>query len=185
MKKIIINLIILALLLLSVFGIFFSISYYEKTKLLNKKVIDLSSKIEVQRLNILELQDEITESKSTPNVKPAKHPLEEKLQVCMQNENYTTSGMNACVYDSIKDWEKEIDKSLMLLKGVTTKEQYVKIQTAQKEWLIYRENQSKINSELLLSKQGTIYTNYLAGMDVAIVQKRAEELHSLYYFYSK
>ena len=73
----------------------------------------------------------------------------------------------------------------MLLKGVTTKEQYVKIQTAQKEWLIYRENQSKINSELLLSKQGTIYTNYLAGMDVAIVQKRAEELHSLYYFYSK
>lgn len=185
MKKIIINLMILVLLLVSVFGIFFSIHYYKKTKLLNKKVIDLSSKIEEQRLSILELQDEITESKSTPNVKPAKHPLEEKLQVCMQNENFTTAGMNTCVYDSIKDWGKEVDKNLMLLKGVTTKEQYVKIQKAQQEWLMYRNNQSKINSELLLSKQGTIYTNYLAGMDLAIVQKRAEELHSLYYFYSK
>ncbi len=185
MKKVIIILIISVLFLLSMFGIFFSIYFYEKTKQLNKKVIDLSSKLEVQRLNILDLQEEITESKSTSNTQAAHSLEEEKLQICMRNENYTISGMNSCVYDSIKDLEKEINNSLMLLKKVTTKEQYVEIQKAHNEWLMYRNTQSKLNSELLLSKQGTIYTNYLAGMDLASVQKRAEELNSLYYFYSK
>lgn len=98
----------------------------------------------------------------------------------MKKENYTTAGMNSCVYDSVDDWAKEINKHLSDLKKITTKEQYALLQKAQKDWETYRKNQSIANSRLLLSKQGTIYTNFVSAMNVDIYKNRAAELDSLY-----
>lgn len=71
----------------------------------------------------------------------------------MKKENYTTADMNGCVYDSVDDWGKEINKYLGYLKKITSKEQYALVQKAQKDCEVYRKSPSLTNRELLSSKK--------------------------------
>ena len=42
----------------------------------------------------------------------------------MKKENYTTADMNGCVYDSVDDWGKEINKYLGYLKKIISIEKH-------------------------------------------------------------
>lgn len=182
MKKIILISIISLLTLSTIAGVYFSIKYYRQVKSLSNVNLENNSQIE-------KLTSELEDLKKTNKMLKDSLTIEQsifyKTQECMKKENYTTAGMNGCVYDSVDDWEKEINKHLSDLKKITTKEQYALVQKAQRDWETYRKSQSIANSELLLSKKGTIYTNYVAAMNVDIYGDRAAELDSLYYFFSQ
>lgn len=182
MKKIILVSVITVLTLLSITGIYFSIKYYKQAQALTVEKLDRDFQIE--KLTS-ELEDVKKTNKTLKNSLTVEQSIFYKTQDCMKKENYTTSGMNKCVYDSVNDWEKEINKHLAALKKITDKGQYAFVQQAQKDWEIYRKSQSIANSELLQSKQGTMYINIKTGMNVDIYESRAEELKSLYYFFSQ
>lgn len=182
MKKIILISVISLLTLSSIIGIYFSVKYYKQVKVLtdeNKVIIS-----QVEKLTS-ELEDLKKTNKTLKDSLTIEQSIFYKTQECMKKENYTTAGMNGCVYDSVDDWEKEITKHLSNLKNLTTKEQYKLVQKAQNDWETYRKSQSIANSRLLLSKQGTIYTNIVSEMYSAAYEDRAAELDSLYYFFSQ
>lgn len=182
MKKIILISIISLLTLLSIISIYFSVKYYRQVKSLSNVNVENSSQIE--KLTS-ELEDLKKTNETLKNSLTIEQSIFYKTQECMKKENYTTAGMSSCVYDSVDDWEKEINKHLRDLKKITTKEQYALVQKAQKDWEMYRKSQSIANTELLLSKKGTMYINIHTGMNVDIYEDRAEELDSLYYFFSQ
>lgn len=182
MKKIILIFVISLLILLSIIGVYFSVKYYRQFKFLSNVNVENNSKIEKLTL---ELEDLKKTNETLKNSLTIEQSVFYKTQECMKKDNYTTVGMNGCVYDSIEDWEKAINKHLSNLKKITTKEQYALIQQAQKDWKVYQRSQSLANSELLLSKSGTIYSNYALGINVDIYKERAAELDSLYYFFSQ
>jgi len=108
------------------------------------------------------------------------HPIEQKVQDCMKQNNFTTAGMSQCVNDSVKDWSNEIDKSLTLFKNKLSKEQYVQLQVSQAQWEKYKLAELKFLSSVIGSKTGTIYINILSGEKAAIVETRARDLAEVY-----
>ena len=63
---------------------------------------------------------------STEEVVEKLHPIEQKVRDCI-DKDYSTVGMNKCVYEGMKAWEKEIDKYLNLLKSTLPEEDFEKI----------------------------------------------------------
>ena len=103
----------------------------------------------------------------------------------MKTCNYTTACMNNCVYNSIPKWEKEIDKNIKLLEKIMNKEQIELLHDSQKKWVLYKDAQQKLNSETIGTMMGTMYTNILASEQIYLIELRAKELDSLYYYYSE
>lgn len=91
----------------------------------------------------------------------------------------STDLINKCSLIAIDAWYEEINKYLILLKSLTTSENYLNIQKSQQEWEKYRDAEFlAINS--IIEKQGTMYQNTIIGFKKEIIKNRAIELKRLY-----
>ena len=115
---------------------------------------------------------------STEQVVEKLHPIEQKVRDCI-DKDYSTVGMNKCVYEGMKAWEKEIDKYLNLLKSTLPEEDFEKIKKSQEEWEEYKEAQFRV-AEIMLKKNGTMHQNVAIGLKSGIIEERAKELESFY-----
>jgi len=100
------------------------------------------------------------------------HPLDIKLQNCMAKD-YSTAGMNNCVYDSIDDWQKEIDRYSKIIKKELTPEQTVLFEQTQKDWEAYYSKEKTLLYKTIYIKTGTIHTNIAIGEIHALIKNRA------------
>lgn len=106
--------------------------------------------------------------------------IETEIQLCMEKENYTTSGMSHCIYKSIPQWEKEIKKYNKLILKKLSSEKKIIFYTNHKQWENYKESQKNIIYEILYSKEGTIYQNISAGYFIDIYKQRILFLKNFY-----
>lgn len=97
---------------------------------------------------------------------------------CISNKS-STQEMNECTFKSIDLWNKEIEKNLALLKNITSKEDFKKIQLSQKNWEFYRDSEIVVYN-LIQKKQGTMFQNVSAGFKRELIKQRAIKLKSLY-----
>ena len=106
------------------------------------------------------------------------HPIDKAERDCIAKLD-STQAMNECTYKAMEAWFKEIDKYMLMLKNVTSDEDYNNILKAQSKWKKYQEAEFKAIS-ILINKQGTIYQNILTGEERGLVKQRAHDLKSFY-----
>ena len=143
----------------------------------NKQLKSLKIQLAEQEKTVTDLKQEKQNLTSQTEV----HPIEKAVQECMKKENYTTTGMLKCVDESINDWNKEIDKYLLLLKETLPKEQYDLLEISQNKWEEYQKAQWTFLNSVIIEKQGTMYINVLSGDRADVVEKRAKDLSGLYF----
>jgi hypothetical protein len=102
----------------------------------------------------------------------------------MKKQNYTTAAMADCTYTALDEWSKEIDTQIVLLKQYMTPQQYKLLVDSQNKWKEYEKAERKLYNETIGTFVGTMYIPTLAGMQEAIVEQRARDLSSLYYYMS-
>ena len=107
-----------------------------------------------------------------------------KFRNYMKKQNYTTAAMTNCTYTASDEWAKEIDTYIVLLKQYMTHQQYNLLVDSQNKWKEYEKAESKLLAETVGTFVGTMYIPTLAGMQEDIVEKRAKNLSSLYYYMS-
>ncbi|MBD5401682.1 DUF1311 domain-containing protein [bacterium] len=189
MKKFILIFIIIFLSFCSIVSLVYAIKCNTQVKELNAKISKLNNTIsEISSENDILSEDKDFAQKQYQDLKLTKKKAELidiEIQECMKSCNYTTVCMNDCVYEAIPKWEKEIDKNIKLLEKIMDKEQSALLFNSQKQWLLYKNAQQKLNSETIGTMMGTMYTNILAADQINLIKLRAKELDELYYIYSK
>lgn len=80
--------------------------------------------------------------------------------------------------------QKEIDANIVLLKQYMTPQQYKLLVDSQNKWKAYEKAENMLYKETVGTFVGTMYIPTLAGMQEDIVEKRAKDLSSLYYYMS-
>ncbi len=154
--------------------------------------------IKLQKIKIEQLQQIISETKAQKDklssdndfiqgqyefLKSSKQKYELidiEIQECMKKCNYTTVCMNKCVYSSEIKWQQEIEDNIRQIESNMTDKQKQLLSDSQKKWNEYKDAQQKLNTEIIGTKDGTIYTNILSSEQVNIVELRAKELKNLY-----
>lgn len=106
------------------------------------------------------------------------HPIDKAERDCIAKQD-ATQAMNECTYKAMEAWYKEIDKSLNLLKTITSEEDYNNILKAQSKWKEYQEAEFEAVS-IISEKQGTMFQNSALGVKNNIIKERAEELGRLH-----
>ena len=182
MKKSYIILFVIVCFISFFFNIFLAVkikTHRNTIKELKQQVIILQSDVSSLKEKKDKIQQELDFFNAMEPI-PKQHDIDLKIQKCMKEKNYTTAGMSQCVYDSIDDWEKEINKYLSLSKKVMTKEQYESLQISQKKWNEYKKAQWDLYNVTYGSKLGTIFININAEDKVSIIEQRANELRGFY-----
>jgi uncharacterized protein YecT (DUF1311 family) len=67
------------------------------------------------------------------------HPIDAMADKCMQSEAKTTQEMVTCYSKGLAMWDKELNRYYKQLTGELSPEQKQAVQTAQREWLQYRD----------------------------------------------
>ena len=70
--------------------------------------------------------------------------IEDQCDLRAQDDNFNSSKLSQCYYDSIKAYEKEADKHLMHLKKELPKDNYNQLIETQKAWVQYSETFDKL-----------------------------------------
>lgn len=108
------------------------------------------------------------------------HSIDAQLEKCIEKD-YSTSGMNKCVYAATDAWFEQISIYSDLIKKELSKEQFSVFIESQKAWEHYYELEKKLAVETVYNKEGTIYTNIAAGMLQDLAKQRALYLKSYLY----
>ena len=190
MRKLIISFIIsmVALLTLVASEGFYIIKYRNSISKFQNEL----SELQVQNKNLRSENLELSSNKSDlendnnqmKNALGEEHPIYKRQQECMKKQNYTTAAMTNCTYTASDEWAKEIDTYIVLLKQYMTHQQYNLLVDSQNKWKEYEKAESKLLAETVGTFVGTMYIPTLAGMQEDIVEKRAKNLSSLYYYMS-
>ena len=106
------------------------------------------------------------------------YPIDKFEENCISDKS-STQEINECTFKTIDLWNKEIEKNLALLKNITSKEDFKKIQLSQKNWESYRDSEIIVYN-LIQKKEGTMFQNVSAGFKRELIKQRAIELKSLY-----
>lgn len=112
--------------------------------------------------------------------KSEQNTIDMQLEKCIEKD-YSTSGMNKCVYAVTDAWLEQISIYSDLIKKELSKEQLTIFIEAQKTWEHYYELEKKLVVETVYNKEGTIHTNIAAGMLQNLVKQRALYLKNYLY----
>lgn len=107
------------------------------------------------------------------------NPIDQKTKECIKKTTNSTD-VRSCVYVATEEWEKEINKYLLLLKESTTSEQYKLIKASQNAWINQKQNDNNIINEFVFNHGGTLYYDLAAGDYEEIIKNRAEFLKWIY-----
>lgn len=181
MKKLIIFqiLVIVILVVAAAYSFISCLKYKSRISVLNEQIEHINNDYLLCKSANKELANKITQLEAE---KP-KNPIEIREQKCI-SKDYSTAGMNNCVYLATNEWSQEIDKNILLLKSNITVEQYKLLADSQTKWHQYEQSQRAFIDATIGTKVGSIYTNILAGIKNEIVKRRAEDLFEIYDYYT-
>ena len=135
-------------------------------------------KITNQAISLNKVEPQPQEKEQKEELEENLHPIDKAERDCIGKQD-STQAMNECTDKARDAWYKEIDKTLNLLKKITTKEDYDKILNAQSKWKEYQEADFEAVS-IISEKQGTMFQNTAAGLKTDLVKKRALDIKELY-----
>lgn len=171
MKDLKFKIIVLLLTVSIVFNIGFCFVISDKNKEIQNEKSSYANKIDALK----------EKSEKQEAVEPEKHPIDIKVEKCMEGCNYTTSCMTNCVYGSINDWEQISKESLQELKEAMDNEQYELLLDSQNLWEKHKEAEIKFLNATVGSLQGSIYSNILSAQIADIYKQRAQNLSGILY----
>ena len=172
--KIFFNLIIIFSLVISF------ISGYAISKYIsNKRIKQITEENQMFIAHSIQLQKRIDNERKFYIEETYKNPIDKKEAYCINKTN-NSSDLRTCIYDASEDWEKEINKYLLLLKKSTTKEQYKIIKDSQNLWIKEKEKDYQVVDKFIYNHGGTMYFDIAAGEYKDIIKNRALFLKNLY-----
>lgn len=169
--------VIIVLMITTICGLVGCKKYKSEINKLNEQIEHVNNDLFLYKSANKELENKIKlfEDKSPKN------PIDTREQRCI-SKDYSTAGMNNCVYKATKEWHQEINNNILLLKNNMSEEQYKLLIDSQNKWQQYEEAQRVLLNATIGIKVGSIYTNILAGVKNEIVKRRAEDLFEIYDF---
>lgn len=141
-----------------------------------------NKEIQKEKTKINKLEEEIKKQKTT---ELEKHPIEIKVEKCMEKCSYTTSCMTNCVYGSINDWEQLSKENLQELKKILSDEQYKLLLNSENTFESYKKAEIKFLYATVGNLEGSIYSNILSAKIANIEKQRANNLSEILYFLKK
>jgi uncharacterized protein YecT (DUF1311 family) len=108
-------------------------------------------------------------------------PIDIQLKLCLDSsQNQTTFGMIACHERAEIAWDKELNKYYKLLMKVLSEGEKLKLKTAQRNWLAFRDSEAGFSYSMYTNMEGTMWKISEAARRMALVRQRAQELRSYY-----
>ena len=107
-----------------------------------------------------------------------KYSIDKMEEICLSNKS-STQEINESTFKAMDAWNKEIEKYLVLLKNITSKDDFENIQISQKNWEKFRDSEIVVYN-LIQQKEGTMFQNVSTGFQRELIKQRAIELKSLY-----
>ncbi len=108
----------------------------------------------------------------------AENPLDSALQHCL-NREATTIGLSQCYDSAYQGWDKEMNVQYKNLLTKLNSEQKVKLRSAQRDWLSYRDSWLAATKAWYLAQQGTMVNLSIGAQAVQLVKNQALMLKSL------
>jgi len=109
------------------------------------------------------------------------HIIDRQLRVCLDSaENQTTLGMIDCEVRAADAWSKELDKYYRILLGSVSKDEKLKLEASQKDWLIYQGSELEFERTLYQNFEGTMWKIVSAKRQAEIIRERALALQGYY-----
>lgn len=106
-----------------------------------------------------------------------KHPADAYLEICLNDES-TTAGMLNCVSRTYALWDQELNVKYVDLLGTLAPEQKTVFRNAQRQWLVYRDQEFKAIDAIYAKMDGTLYLQLRAIDKMEIVKSRVEQINS-------
>jgi uncharacterized protein YecT (DUF1311 family) len=104
-----------------------------------------------------------------------KHPLDAKVDAMVEKANSTAD--NVRVYSqAYKLWDAELNRCYGELKKRLKPQAFAALQSAQRQWLAYRDEQLKYIVEFYGKFDGTMYIPKSAEASMQVIRQRALEL---------
>ena len=114
-------------------------------------------------------------------VKAVKTDIDQRQQQCLDStQNQTTAGMIGCTIRARDDWDKNLNKYYKLLMQALSGDEKVKLKTAQKNWLIFRNSELAFTSTLYNNMDGTMWSVIKVQNDADLIKQRALALEAYY-----
>ena len=109
------------------------------------------------------------------------HWIDKELDACLSiDSNQTTYGMNQCTFEGQQKWDKELNKYYKLLMNKLDANGKTSLKESQRQWIKYRDKEFEFIQYYYLQKQGTMWTNVVAGIKYHFIRNRALELKRIH-----
>lgn len=96
---------------------------------------------------------------------------------CFGKQDISNAEMRECTIIARESWDKELNKYYNLLSNKLPKDAFEILKASQKEWIIYRDKESKFITKFYFEvKEGTMWYNIAENKKKEIVKNRALEL---------
>lgn len=105
----------------------------------------------------------------------SRHPLEDKVEALFEKAT-STPQIIAASNQAQKLWDAEMNRCYIGLKGKLDEESFAILQSAQKKWLTYRDEQTKFLGNFYAQFEGTIWRVNAAEAATELTRTRAIEL---------
>jgi uncharacterized protein YecT (DUF1311 family) len=109
---------------------------------------------------------------------PKKHPIDVKIEAA-EEKALSTAEQRDVQADALKLWDAELNRVYAKLKKRLKPPAFEALQAAQRDWLKYRDSQTKFLDEMYQQFQGTMYIPMHAAAVKEITRARALELSHL------
>ncbi|EDN69834.1 conserved hypothetical protein, secreted [Beggiatoa sp. PS] len=100
-----------------------------------------------------------------------KHPIDIKNEACLE-KNQTTMGMIKCEDQAINLWDAELNRVYKALRSKLNTKAKAQLQTAQRQWMKYRDAEFATIDAIYSSMDGTIWRVVATGARTEIVKQR-------------
>ena len=116
--------------------------------------------------------------------KPKKHPIDAKVEAAEEKAMSTVEQMEVQT-NGLKLWDAEMNRVYAKLKKRLKPSTFEALQAAQRDWLKYRDSQTRFINEMYQQFQGTMYIPMRAAAELEITRARALELTHLLEVYEE
>jgi uncharacterized protein YecT (DUF1311 family) len=107
-----------------------------------------------------------------------KHPIDAKV-AALFDKAVSTHDMIQAAGQGTKLWDAELNRCYGELKKKLKPEAFTALQAAQRQWIAYRDAQSKALDEFYSQFDGTMYLPMRADAGMTVIRTRAMELYDM------
>jgi uncharacterized protein YecT (DUF1311 family) len=102
---------------------------------------------------------------------------DEQLQRCLDDDSHGSTGdQTDCIETARKAWDTRMNRAYTQLMKALPPAAAASLRTAQRDWLVYRDAESKAQLDFYETRHGTMYVPMQANASMALIRDRAQRL---------